>query len=54
MAIKLKNSMFIHIPKCGGRTIKQMLKKYVAGAEVVDDDIYDSHATPDTLSLKHI
>lgn len=40
--------MFIHIPKCGGRTIKQMLKKYVAGAEVVGDDIYDSHATPDT------
>jgi len=48
MAIKLKNSMFIHIPKCGGRTIKQMLKKYVAGAEVIGDDIYDSHATPDT------
>ena len=48
MAIKLKNSMFIHIPKCGGRTIKQMLKKYVAGAKVVGDDIYDSHATPDT------
>ena len=40
--------MFIHVPKCGGRTIKQMLKKYVAGAEVVGDDIYDSHATPDT------
>jgi len=48
MAIKLKNSMFVHVPKCGGRTIKQMLKKYVAGAEVVGDDIYDSHATPDT------
>ena len=48
MAIKLKNSMFIHIPKCGGRTIKQMLKKYVSGAEVVGDDIYDSHATPVT------
>ena len=48
MAIKLKNSMFVHVPKCGGRTIKQMLKKYVAGAKVVGDDIYDSHATPDT------
>src|SRR6056300_1030775 len=48
MAIKLKNSMFIHVPKSGGRTIKEMLKKYVAGAEVVGDDIYDSHATPDT------
>ena len=32
----------------GGLDIKQMLKKYVAGAEVVGDDIYDSHATPDT------
>ena len=48
MAIKLKNSMFIHVPKCGGRTIKKMLKKYVAGAEVIGDDIYESHATPDT------
>jgi len=48
MAIELKNSMFIHIPKCGGRTVKQMLKKYVSGAKVIDDDIYDSHATPDT------
>ena len=32
--------MFIHVPKCGGRTVKQMLKKYVAGAEVVGDYIY--------------
>ncbi len=40
--------MFIHVPKCGGRTIKQMLKKYVSGAEVIGDDIYESHATPDT------
>ena len=30
MAIELKNSMFIHVPKCGGRTVKQMLKKYVS------------------------
>ena len=48
MAIKLKNSMFIHVPKCGGRTIKKLLMKYVAGAEIIGDDIYDSHATPDT------
>ena len=48
MAIELKNSMFIHVPKCGGRTVKQMLKKYVAGAKVLGDDIYESHATPDT------
>ena len=48
MAIELKNSMFIHVPKCGGRTVKEILKKYVAGARVVGDDIYESHATPDT------
>ena len=48
MAIKLKNSMFIHVPKCGGRTIKKLLMNYVAGAEIIGDDIYDSHATPDT------
>ena len=48
MAIELKNSMFIHVPKCGGRTVKQMLKKYVSGARVIGDDIYESHATPDT------
>jgi len=29
MAIELKNSLFIHNPKCGGRTAKQMLKKHV-------------------------
>ena len=48
MAIELKNSMCIHVPKCGGRTVKEILKKYVAGARVVGDDIYESHATPDT------
>ena len=29
--------------KCGGRTIKQMLKKYVSGCKVLGDDIYESH-----------
>ena len=48
MAIELKNSLFIHNPKCGGRTVKQMLKKYVSNCKVLGDDIYDSHATPDT------
>ena len=48
MAIELKNSMFIHVPKCGCRTVKQMIKKYVSGARVIGDDIYESHGTPDT------
>ena len=48
MAIELKNSMFIHVPKCGGRTVKQMIKKYESGARVIGDDIYESHGTPDT------
>ena len=48
MAIELKNSLFIHNPKCGGRTVKQMFKKYVKNCVVLGDDIYESHATPDT------
>ena len=48
MAIELKNSLFIHNPKCGGRTVKQMLKRYVKNCVVLGDDIYESHATPDT------
>ncbi len=48
MAIELKNSMFIHVPKCGGRTAKMMLKRYVNECKVLGDDIYESHATPDT------
>ena len=48
MAIELKNSLFIHNPKCGGRTVKQMLKKYVKNCVVLGNDIYESHATPDT------
>lgn len=48
MAIQLKNSMFIHIPKCGGRTVKNMLKRFVSGAKVIGDDIYESHNTPET------
>ena len=48
MAIELKNSLFIHNPKCGGRTVKQMLKRYVKNCVVLGDDIYESHATPET------
>ena len=48
MAIELKNSLFIHNPKCGGRTSKQMLKNYVNNCTVLGNDIYESHATPDT------
>ncbi len=48
MAIELKNSMFIHVPKCGGRTIKLMLKKYVKHCKIIGDDIWESHGTPDT------
>jgi|GEM_PF-3096005 hypothetical protein len=48
MAIELKNSMFIHVPKCGGRTVKTLLQKYVSNVKIIGDVTYDSHATPDT------
>lgn len=48
MAIELKNSMFIHIPKCGGRKVTDLLCKYVRDYSVVGDRIYDAHSTPDT------
>ena len=48
MAVELKNSMFIHVPKTGGRWVKQMLFNYVEGATAVGDEIYNSHNTPPT------
>ena len=47
MAIELKNSVFIHVPKTGGRWIKQMLLTYVKQSRPVGDAVYDSHNTPD-------
>lgn len=48
MAIELKNSMFIHIPKCGGRKVTTLLLNYVEGAKVVGDQVRDAHKSPDT------
>ena len=47
MAIELKNSVFIHVPKTGGRWVKQMLLSYVKQSRPVGDAIYDSHNTPE-------
>ena len=48
MAIELTNSVFIHIPKCGGRWVKQMLISHVQGAHHIGDPVYDSHNSPNT------
>ena len=48
MAIELKNSMFVHIPKCGGRKVADLICKYVEGYSFVGDRVYDAHNTPDT------
>lgn len=48
MATKLQNSVFIHIPKTGGRWINQMLFNAVKGAESIGDRVYDAHKSPDT------
>jgi len=49
MAIELSNSVFIHVPKTGGRWVKQMLLQYVNGAKPIGDAVYDSHNTPPTI-----
>ena len=48
MAIELKNSMFVHIPKCGGRKITDLICNYVEEYSIVGDRVYDAHKTPDT------
>ena len=48
MAIELKNSVFIHVPKCGGRSITQILQRFVPNYKVLGDVMYDAHDTPDT------
>ena len=48
MAIELKNSVFIHIPKTGGRTIKHLILNHVDNYKIIGDEIYDAHGTPKT------
>jgi len=47
MAIYLKNSLFIHIPKTGGRWVDRMIEENVKGYKYYGDKIYDGHASPD-------
>jgi len=51
MAIKLQNSMFVHIPKCAGRWIERQLIDHVEGAEWTGNPIMDAHDTPDADGL---
>lgn len=44
MAIELKNSVFVHNPKCGGRTIGKLLMKHVDGATILGEP----HSVPET------
>lgn len=45
MAIKLKNSIFLHIPKTYGRKITQYLRNFVHGLDI-GDGIYAAHEIP--------
>jgi hypothetical protein len=46
MAIKLQNSVFVHIPKTGGRWVAQRLQA-VKGYACIGDPVYDAHVAPD-------
>lgn len=48
MAIDLPNSMFIHIPKTGGRWVGRHIVGNVKGAEYVGCAINNAHESPDT------
>lgn len=48
MTIELKHSMFIHIPKAGGRWISTQITKHVKNYRFIGSPIYNAHDTPDT------
>lgn len=48
MAVQLKHSVFVHIPKAGGRWARDALINTVDGARQLYDPIYDAHWAPDT------
>ncbi len=52
MAILLENSMFIHIPKCGGRWATQMIISNCQNYSFSGDRVYDAHDTPDSGGKK--
>jgi hypothetical protein len=47
LAIILNNSVFIHIPKTGGKTISNILMSCVDSAQYYGDPVYDAHKSPD-------
>ena len=49
MAIQLKNSIFLHIPKTGGLKISEMLINHVSGTKYIGDKIYDAHLIPERV-----
>ena len=52
MAILLNNSMFIHIPKCGGRWATEMIVSNCKSYSFSGDRVYDAHDTPDNNGKK--
>lgn len=48
MAIQLQHSVFVHIPKTGGRWVANQLMKNVEGSKYIGDPVYDAHVPPET------
>ena len=44
MAIMLKNSLFIHVPKCAGRSVTNAILLNVKKAKILGDPVYDGHS----------
>lgn len=44
MAVELKNSIFIHCPKTGGKFVTKFLLENIQGSKMIGDRVWDAHS----------